>query len=398
LSRERETGLLENFCRDKALIPSKTNPRGDGGSDPSELVRVGKAANQHKEADDAAGTERESRTRAMPKLYAFPMPSFVAGLTRAWVCFHCMHESDSLMKEPLDSRQLLAFAQLARIGSFTVAARSLHLSQSAVSHSIKALEASVGCRLFDRLGKKVELTQAGEQLLHYAQKILIEMDTARSSLGKLGKWGRGRLRLGASTSACRHIIPPVLCKFRESFPDHAISLEPGDTGGMVSALLAHRIDLAFSLEPHAEPELEFHPLFTDELSFMVGGQHPWAMAGRVEREEIPRQNYILYGKNSVTFRLVEQYFARERMVLNAVIEIGSMEATKELVKLGLGVSVLAPWIASKELADHSLVSLPLGRRKLQRKWGVLHWRGKRLTLAEETFIRLCETVTAALRQ
>jgi DNA-binding transcriptional LysR family regulator len=84
-------------------------------------------------------------------------------------------------------------------------------------------------------------------------------------------------------------------------------------------------------------------------------------------------------------------------VLNTVIELGSMEATRELVKLGLGVSVLAPWIARKEIEEGSLVTLPLGRRKLERRWGILHWRGKRLTLAEETFIGLCETATAVLK-
>jgi len=307
-----------------------------------------------------------------------------------------MPKLNSSGNQPLDSRQLLAFSQLARLGSFTVAARALSLSQSAVSHSIKALEETVGCRLFDRLGKKVVLTQAGEQLLQHVQKILGEMESARGSLGKLGKWGRGRLRLGASTTACQHIIPPVLREFKQRFPEHTISLEPGDTRGMVSALLAHRMDLALSLEPDHEPQLEFHPLFTDELSFLVGAHHPWALAGRVERAEIPRQNYILYSKTSVTFRLVEEYFRREGMVLNGVIEVGSMEATKELVKLGLGVSVLAPWIARKELEAQSLVSLPLGRRKLQRNWGILHWRGKRLPLAEETFIGLCETATASL--
>ena len=118
------------------------------------------------------------------------------------------------------------------------------------------------------------------------------------------------------------------------------------------------------------------------------GQHQGALAGRVEREEIPRQNYILYSKRSVTFRLIENYFRHEQMVLNAVIEVGSMEATKELVKLGLGVCVLTPWIARKEIEDGSLVALPLGRKKLTRRWGIVHWRGKRLNLAEETFIGL----------
>src|SRR4030095_2107048 len=133
------------------------------------------------------------------------------------------------------------------------------------------------------------------------------------------------------------------------------------------------------------------PLFADELQFVMGAQHPWAQTGFVERSEVPRQNYILYSKQSVTFRLVEEYFRREEVVLNTVIELGSMEAIKELVKLGLGVSILAPWIARKEIEEGSLVALPLGRRKLQRNWAILHWRGKRLNLAEETFVGLCES-------
>jgi len=122
------------------------------------------------------------------------------------------------------------------------------------------------------------------------------------------------------------------------------------------------------------------------------------VAGRVARDEIPRQHYVLYNKNSYTFRVVEEYFRAEDMVLNTIIEFGSMESIKELVKLGLGVSILAPWIAQKELQEKSLVSLPLGRRKLKRTWGILHWRGRRLSLAEETFIGLCRTVTEELAQ
>ena len=300
------------------------------------------------------------------------------------------------MKTPLDSRQLRAFCVLSRTGSFTQTARELHLTQSGISHSMKALENDIGCRLLDRLGKKVVLTQAGEQLLQHATKILAEMETARGSLTQLGKWGRGRLRLGASTTACQHLIPPVLREFKESFPDHTIALETGDTDQLVASLLQHRIDLALTLEAEKEPQLEFHPLFDDELQFLVSPLHPWARAGRVERSEIPREHHILYSKRSVTFQLIEAYFRHEQMVLNSVIEVGSMEATKELVKLGLGVSILAPWIAKKEIEEGSLVALPLGRRKLSRRWGILHWRGKRLNLAEETFIGLCESACAPL--
>ena len=300
------------------------------------------------------------------------------------------------MTHPIDSRQLRAFAALSRTGSFTLAAKEMFLSQSAVSHSMKALETDVGCRLFDRVGKKVLLTQAGEALLHHTEKILQEMAAARAGLEQLGKWGVGRLRIGASPTACQYILPAVLREFKESFPKCRIAIEPGDTLEAIESVRENRIDLAITLEPRNEDQFEFHPLFTDELTFIVGAMHPWARDGHVVRSDIPKQSYVLYNTKSYTFRMVRDYFNQEDMVLNTVIELGSMEAIKELVKLGLGVSILSPWIAQKELLEKSLVALPLGRRKMKRNWGVIHWRGRRLSLAEETFLGLCKAATADL--
>ncbi len=301
------------------------------------------------------------------------------------------------MSQPLDSRQLRAFSILARTGSFTATAHELHLTQSAISHAIRALEEDIGCRLLDRMGKTVVLTQAGEQLLVHTERILEEMAAARSGLSHLGKWGSTRLRIGASTTACQYVLPSVLREFKESFPQCAISIQPGDTPASIDALRAHQIDLAVNLEPHKSEPLEFRPLFTDELHFLMSPLHPWAKAGKVNREEIARQHYILYGKGSYTFRMIEGYFRGEKIVLHSLLELGNMEAIKELVKLGLGISILAPWTAAQELKDKSLVALPLGRRKLRRRWGVLFWRGRRLSLAEETFVGLCGSVTERLQ-
>jgi LysR family transcriptional regulator, low CO2-responsive transcriptional regulator len=300
------------------------------------------------------------------------------------------------MSQPLDSRQLRAFTILARTGSFTQTAREMNLSQSAVSHSMKALESEVGCRILDRMGKKAVLTQAGEQLLNRATRILAEMSEARAELGRLGKWGQSRLRLGASTTACQHVLPGVLREFKDSFPNCAISIEPGDTPEMIEALRAHRIDLAVNLEPARGEALEFRSLFTDELHFIVSPQHPWAIAGRVTREEVPKQNYILYKRRSYTSAMIEEYFRAEDIVLFSQLDMGNMEAIKELVKLGLGVSILAPWTARKELDEGSLKALPLGRRKLRRRWGILSWEGRRMSLVEETFIGLCKSVAERL--
>ncbi len=300
------------------------------------------------------------------------------------------------MSQPLDSRQLRAFTVLARTGSFTRTAQELHLTQSAISHAMKALEDEIGCRLLDRMGKTVVLTQAGEQLLARAEKILNEMTAARAELSHLGKWGSSRLRIGASTTACQYVLPAVLREFKESFPRCAISIEPGDTPEAIESLRAHRIDLAVNLEPRREDALDFRPLFTDELLFALSPVHPWARTRRVPRDDIARQHYILYGKASYTFQMIEEYFREEKIVLHSLLDLGNMEAIKELVMLGLGISIIAPWTAKKEIEAGSLVTLPLGRRKLRRRWGVLHWKGRRLDLAQETFIRLCESVSERL--
>jgi DNA-binding transcriptional LysR family regulator len=132
------------------------------------------------------------------------------------------------------------------------------------------------------------------------------------------------------------------------------------------------------------------------LQFIVGATHPWARAGRVASEEIAQQNYILYKRKSYTSAMIEEYFHAERVVLFSQLDMGNMEAIKELVKLGLGVSILAPWTARKEIEEGTLVALPLGKRKLRRRWGILHWHGRRMSLVEETFIGLCKAATERL--
>lgn len=296
------------------------------------------------------------------------------------------------MNETIDSRQLRAFVSLAKTGSFTQTARLLFLSQSAVSHSMRALEQGVGCRLLDRMGKRIVLTQAGEQLLHHGERIMAEMEAARSSLANLGKWGQQRLRISASATACQYLLPSLLRKFKDQFPQCLLSIIPADAAKATDATRSNKVDQAIILRPKHEDQLELHDMFTDELLFIVDPKHPWALAGKVSRDQIPRQNYIFHTKSSYTFRMIEDYFKLEEMTLNTVIEAGNMSAIKELVKLGLGVGILPLWIARDEIEEGSLVALSLGRRKLRRNWVLAHRREKRLSLAEETFLSLCRDV------
>src|SRR6266496_2177248 len=297
------------------------------------------------------------------------------------------------MKTLLDSRQLHAFVMLSRTGSFTLAAESLFLTPSAVCHALKELEQRAGCLLLDRRRKKVVLTQAGEQLLHHAERILQEMSDACSSLERLGKWGVDRLRVAASAAFCEYILPDALTDYYRSFPDSRLVVQPSDTLDAFDLVRANKVDLAITVEPKNERELEFHPLFTDELVFFVGPSHPWAKARQVIATQIPKQPCVFYKRNSYTFSLIEDYFRREEIALNLRIEMGNMDAIKEVVKRGLGVGILAPWVASQEIADQSLVTFPLGARSLKRNWGIVYWRDRRLTWAEETFMKICQSVT-----
>lgn len=300
------------------------------------------------------------------------------------------------MKKVLDSRQLLAFSTLARCGSFTLAAKELFLTQSAVSHAMKALEQDLGCRLVDRSGKQVVLTQTGEQLLHHAERILREMQEARVGLEEISKWGHGRLRVGASTSACQYVLPSVLREFKQSFPKCLIRIEPSDTPRQIELLRARQVDLAIILLSNAPSDLNHVPLFEDELKFLVAPMHPWAKKAQAPVEDLANETVVLYNKNSATFRLVLDHFREERISMANFIELGSMEAIKELVKLGLGVGVLAPWIARAELASGALVALPIGQQPLRRQWVVAHLKGRRLALGEETFVGLCRSVVEGL--
>ena len=296
------------------------------------------------------------------------------------------------MKSLLDSRQLHAFVMLSCTGSFTLAAKNLFLTPSAVSHALKELEQRVGCLLLDRRRKKVVLTQAGEHLLHYAERILREMSDACSSLEHLGKWGVDRLRIAASAAFCEYILPDVLAEFYRDYPDSHLIIEPSDTLDAIELVRTGKVDLAITVEPKNERELEFHPFFTDELAFFVASSHPWAKAKQAIPAQISKQRWVLYKRNSYTFGLIEEYFLREKIVLNLMIELGSVDAIKEVVKRGLGAGILAPWVATREIADQSLVTLPLGARKLKRNWGIIYWHNRRLTWAEETFVNTCRSV------
>lgn len=295
------------------------------------------------------------------------------------------------MDHPLDTRQLRAFISLARSGSFTQAGRELHLTQSAISHAIKALENDLACQLFLRQGKSVHLTHHGRELLPHAESILQEMSQARASLGALDRTPRGRLCIGCTPAASQFILPTVLREFKESFPQYEIRVLPGETPQTISRLLANEVDLAVTLRPQDVTRLDCQHVLEDELEFLVSPLHPWTQKPP-KIKDAASETYIVSSRSSLNFELIQEYFLRHGVRLSHFIELGSSEAAKELAKLGLGIAIAARWIARAEIESGQLIPVPLPKSRLRRRWIVAWLKGRPLNLAERTFTGLCEEV------
>jgi len=296
------------------------------------------------------------------------------------------------MIETIDSRQLLAFCTLVQTGSFTETARELNLTQSAISHSVKNLEEDLRCQLVTRTGRKIHITDDGEELYRDAQAILNQMESARGRIQDRANLGRGKLRIGASTTACQCILPNVLREFNECFPDCILSIVPADTPALLGMIRRHEIDLAIVVDPGNAKDVTIKPLFSDELVLVTSPIHVFAQQGSVKMEQIAKQRLVLYNKSSHTFGLIEQFFRQSKLALQNYIELGSMEAIKELIAINYGVSFLASWVVENEVNRGSLARIQVGRHRIHREWGICYANEKKLSITEETFLGICESV------
>lgn len=297
----------------------------------------------------------------------------------------------------MDTRLLRVFCAVAESGSLVVAAKKVHLTPSAISHSLKSLETDLSCRLFERVGKRMVLNQAGEQLLAQIQGPLSALNSAEEAIKRLGKWGQTRLRLGASASACQHILPQVIRELKKNDSSIEFRISSGDTPHTLELLRESKVDLVFGIAPENPNGLELRPIFRDELMFVFSSAHPWSDGRSLTREEIRTQQFIVYHRNSVTARLIDKHFRQLDVVPNAAMELDSIGAIIELLKLNVGVSVLAPWTVEHELTRKTLKMRPLGPKPLRRQWSLISLAARRMNLTEENFCRLCRNQTAGMR-
>jgi DNA-binding transcriptional LysR family regulator len=300
------------------------------------------------------------------------------------------------MAHDLDVRLLRMFATLARVGSYTRTASILHLTQSAISHGMKRLEDQLDCKLIYRKGKTTHLTPDGRHFLGQILRVLDGLDRAAESMSNRSA-SQGKLSVALSTSIAHAILASVLREYRESYPDISIVVRLEDSPGAIEAVEAGTSDLAIVIANHLPKGLKVHPLMSDRLQLFFPPQHPWAQKSRVTAKEIGLEHLLLYQRNSVTFRQTEDFLLRSGLQLHSYVEIPSFEIMKQLTRLGLGVSLMAPWVATKEIEEGSLVFLPTPRFKIERSWGVVHQGHRDLRPHEQTFIGLCRMACEALK-
>jgi DNA-binding transcriptional LysR family regulator len=303
------------------------------------------------------------------------------------------------MNVTIDSQHLRIYVTLARTMNMSRAAEELRITPAGVSHSLKKLEADLGCRLFNRSSRKFEISQVGREFLAEAEQILEQMKTVRGKIKAWNDWRQGQLFIGANGTACQFLLPPTLREFRESFPGYTIKIEQCSSRQAITMLLEGKLDLALLTEPtEHSPNIEFHQIGEDDLQFIVNPLHTWAVKRKVQLEDIPNRKLILPERGGNTYALIESYFRSEHINIQPFIEIANEQAIKEFVRLNMGVGILPRWMAADEIEHGSLVALPLGRRRLKRRWGMLRASSRKPNLAETLFANISRSVFRALIQ
>jgi DNA-binding transcriptional LysR family regulator len=288
-----------------------------------------------------------------------------------------------------DLRQLRALVAVAEEGSFTLAARKLFLTQSAVSHSIRALEDQIGTRLLDRHGKHVSVTPEGYILLRRTSRVIQELEEATREIDGLRRWGQTTIRVGAPHSLCHFMIPSVLREFRDCFPRCEPSVESGETADLLEKLQQGELDLVVGIKPKNHDAEGYRSLLTDQLCFVVSPFHPWATGGGDITGTLAAQQFIIYAKATDTHRMIEEWMEKMAGKIRSPLVIGDMQAIKQMVKLGTAVGIVASWVAAREVADGTLVAVDIPGQPLHREWGVFHAGQRQPSLVEESFIGLC---------
>lgn len=257
--------------------------------------------------------------------------------------------------------QLRIFVAVAEREHVTKAAEALHLTQSAASAAVSALETRYGAKLFDRVGRRIALTEAGRLFLAEARAVLARAAAAETVLADLAGLKRGRLALGASQTVASYWLPPLMQRFRTAYPGVALTLAIGNTETIAALVRDGAADVGVVEGAVDDPTLSIAPVAKDDLALVVGRAHPWSDGRRVGRADLAAARWVLREPGSGTRAILEQALASAGLSLGdreIALELPSNEACRAAVEAGAGATVLSTLVAAPSLASGALVAVP----------------------------------------
>ncbi len=281
--------------------------------------------------------------------------------------------------------QLQIFAAIAQHGSFTKAAEELFLTQPTVSQQMKQLTKAMGVPLYEVVGKKIYLTDAGQAVLNVSRDISQRFSELEMTLANIKGLKQGNLKLAAITTA-KYFVPRILGTFRQRYPGINISLQIANRQQILERLANNLDDLYFIGQPPEDLDINIRHFLDNPLVVIAPRNHPLAQEKYIPLEKLVEEPLIMRESGSGTRMAVEGFFAENRLKMRVEMEIGSNEAIKQAVVGGLGLSILSRHSLALEGPQGPLVALDVEGFPIQKHWYVIYPSSKQLSIVTETFL------------
>ncbi len=287
---------------------------------------------------------------------------------------------------PISLRQLQVFESVARHLNHSKAAAELFLSQPAVSMQIKQAEAAVGLPLFEQVGKKLFLTDAGRELLRYSRSILQLVDEMEAVFDEMKGLERGHLNISVVSTA-NYFMPQLLAKFIQAHPKIQVSLSVANRDAVIKQLTDNIADLAIMGQPPEGTDMRAEAFMQNPLVAIAAPTHPLAHVKKIQPKQLARETFLLREQGSGTRGVVERFFASHHLALPAHMEMDTNEAIKQSVQAGMGIGIISRHGIELELETKRLVVLDVDRFPIVRHWYIVQRKDKRPSTAAQEFER-----------
>ena len=284
--------------------------------------------------------------------------------------------------------QLEVFTAVAEEKSFSRAGQRIGRTQPAISSAIKLLEGELGEPLFDRMGRSVRLTSAGELLTEYAKRLLSLREEAVLAVGELRGLSRGTLRLGANETTCLYLLPEVLSAFTQAYPQVQVDIHRAITRSITERVIEGKLDFGIVTLPIKNSRLEAITIHRDEMALIVGPGHALASRRSVKMNDLETAPFILHKIGTTTRERLVKHFNDGGVKIKVTMELASIETIKRFVSIGMGISIVPRLCIAKEIEDGSLKALSIRDARFQRRLGLIYNKDRYQSQAARAFLAL----------